>query len=101
LAQFITTIYTDGSFSKRFHPGRSAQSGIIAASLAKLGYHGPTKILEAEDGGFFKATSYDFDFSKVTEGLGEKFDTEDMVIKPYLACGSLHSSIDASLISPS
>jgi 2-methylcitrate dehydratase PrpD len=88
----------DGSFSKRFHPGRAAQSGIIAASLAKSGFRGPTKILEAEDGGFFKATSLDSDFAAVTDGLGEKFDTEDMVIKPYPACGSLHSSIDAALI---
>jgi 2-methylcitrate dehydratase PrpD len=88
----------DGSLSKRFHPGRSAQSGILAASLARRGYRGPTKILEAEDGGFFKATSYDYDFSKVTEGLGEKFDTEDVVIKPYPAAGSLHSSIEAALI---
>jgi len=88
----------DGSFSKRFHPGRAAQSGIIAASLARAGFRGPTKILEAGDGGFFKATSHDFDFPAVTDGLGEKFDTEDMVIKPYPACGSLHSSIDAALI---
>jgi 2-methylcitrate dehydratase PrpD len=88
----------DGSFSKRFHPGRAAQSGVMACSLARSGYRGPTKILEAEDGGFFRATSYDFDFSKVTDGLGEKFDTEDMVIKPYPACGSLHSSIDAALM---
>lgn len=88
----------DGSYSKRFHPGRSSQSGILAASLARRGYQGPTKILEAEDGGFFKATSYDFDFSKITDGLGEKFDTENVVIKPYPACGSLHSSIDAALV---
>jgi 2-methylcitrate dehydratase PrpD len=88
----------DGSFSKRFHPGRAAQSGVIASSLARSGYHGPTKILEAEDGGFFRATSYDFDFSKVTDGLGKKFDTEDVAIKPYPACGSLHSSIDAALM---
>lgn len=87
----------DGSFSKRFHPGRAAQSGIIGASLAGRGYHGPTKILEAEDGGFFKATSKDFDYSEVTDGLGKNFDTEDVVIKPYPACGSLHSSIDAVL----
>jgi 2-methylcitrate dehydratase PrpD len=87
----------DGSFSKRFHPGRAAQSGIIAVSLARRGYHGPTKILEAEDGGFFKATSRDFDYSKVTDGLGKSLDTEDVVIKPYPACGSLHSSIDAAL----
>lgn len=88
----------DRSFNKRFHPGRSAQSGILAASLARRGYRGPTKILEAEDGGFFKATSCDYDFSKVTEGLGEKFDTENVVIKPYPAAGSLHSSIEAALI---
>ena len=88
----------DGSFSKRFHPGRAAQSGIIGASLARRGYRGPTKILEAEDGGFLKATSYDFDLSKVIDGLGQKFDTEAMVIKPYPACGSLHSSIEAVLV---
>ncbi len=29
--------------------------------------------------------------------MGKKFDTEDTVIKPYPACGSLHSSIDAVL----
>ena len=88
----------DGSFSKRFHPGRSAQSGIIAASLVRRGYRGPIKILEAEDGGFFRATSDDFDYSKVTEGLGIKFDTEDVAIKPYPACASVHSSVDAALI---
>ncbi|MFH1480591.1 MAG: MmgE/PrpD family protein, partial [Pseudomonadota bacterium] len=88
----------DGSYSKRFHPGRASQSGVMAAWLARRGYQGPTKILEAEDGGFFKATSEDFDFQKVVEGLGEKFDTEDAIIKPYPACGSLHSSIDATLL---
>ncbi|MBW1993606.1 MAG: MmgE/PrpD family protein, partial [Deltaproteobacteria bacterium] len=87
----------DGSHSKRFHPGRSSQSGIIAASLAQRGYRGPTKILEAEDGGFYKATSNGFSFSRIFEGLGERFDTQNVAIKPYPACGSLHSSIDAVL----
>ncbi len=32
----------DGALSKRFHPGRSSQSGIIAATLARTGYRGPT-----------------------------------------------------------
>lgn len=88
----------DGSESKRFHPGRAAQSGVIAAILARKGYRGPTKILEAEDGGFYRATSEDFNFSKTLEGLGEKFDMEDVAIKPYPACASLHSSVDAALI---
>jgi 2-methylcitrate dehydratase PrpD len=88
----------DGSESKRFHPGRAAQSGIIAASLALGGYQGPAKIIEAEDGGFFKATSHDFDFSKVTEGLGKKYDCQEVGIKPHAACASLHSSVDAALL---
>jgi len=87
----------DGSESKRFHPGRAAQSGIIAASLAAGGYRGPAKIIEAADGGLFKATSDDFDFARVTEGLGEIFDCEEIGIKPHAACASLHSSVDAVL----
>ncbi len=30
--------------SKRFHPGRSAQSGVMAAMLAQKGFTGPTQI---------------------------------------------------------
>ncbi len=87
----------DGSDSKRFHPGRASQSGIIAASLARDGYKGPARILEADDGGLFHATSHSFDFKKVTEGLGLKYDSEDVGLKPHSACASLHSSIDIVL----
>ncbi|OGA46061.1 MAG: hypothetical protein A3G24_14495 [Betaproteobacteria bacterium RIFCSPLOWO2_12_FULL_62_13] len=47
----------DGAMSKRLHPGRAAQSGVMAALLAARGFHGPRFILEAEDGGFLKASS--------------------------------------------
>jgi 2-methylcitrate dehydratase PrpD len=86
----------DGSESKRFHPGRSAQSGIYAALLAKKGYRGPTQILEAKDGGFCQATSDSFNLGRLTARLGEKFEAEDVVLKPYSCCGSLHSTVDAT-----
>ncbi len=86
----------DGSESKRFHPGRSAQSGIMAALLAQRGYRGPTQILEAKDGGFCQATSDSFNLERLTVGLGKKFEAEDVVLKPYSCCGSLHSTIDAT-----
>jgi len=86
----------DGSESKRFHPGKSAQSGIVAALLAKRGYRGPTQILEAKDGGFCQATSDSFDLSRLTAGIGKKFEAEEVVLKPYSCCGSLHSTIDAT-----
>ena len=47
----------DGTMSKRLHPGRAAQAGIMAAELAELGFSGPTQIYEAEDGGFLWAYS--------------------------------------------
>jgi len=87
----------DGAMSKRFHPGRAAQSGLLAATLARRGFTGPGQILEAEDGGFCRATSDDVHFEKITDGLGEVFETQDVCIKPYACCGSIHSSIDAAL----
>jgi 2-methylcitrate dehydratase PrpD len=86
----------DGAMSKRFHPGRSSQSGVMAALLAQRGYEGPTQILEAEDGGFCKATSDHVNFSLATEGLGERFLAGDVTVKPHACCGSIHSSIDAA-----
>ena len=83
--------------SKRFHPGKAAQSGLLAATLAQRGFTGPGQILEAEDGGFCQATSDDVHFEKITAGLGEVFETQDVCIKPYACCGSIHSSIDAAL----
>lgn len=85
----------DGSKSKCFHPGRSAQSGIMAALLAQKGYRGPTKILEAKDGGFCQAMSETSNLELLTAGLGQKFEAEEITFKPYSCCGSLHSTIYA------
>lgn len=87
----------DGAMSKRFHAGRSSQSGIMGALLAQKGFKGPTQILEAQDGGLCKATSDQVDFSLATEELGKKFVSRDVNIKPYSCCGSVHSSIDGVL----
>lgn len=87
----------DGAMSKRFHPGRSSQSGVMGALLAQKGYKGPTQILEAPDGGFCKATSDRVNFSFAIEGLGKKFVSGEVTIKPYSCCGSIHSSIDCVL----
>jgi 2-methylcitrate dehydratase PrpD len=85
----------DGAMSKRFHAGRSSQSGIIGALLAQKGYKGPTQILEAEDGGFCRATSDRVDFSSALDGLGKRFLSGEVNIKPYSCCASAHSAIDA------
>jgi len=87
----------DGSLSKKLHPGRSAQSGLFAALLARSGFTGPTKIIEANDGGFFKATSDNYNFSKVVEGLGKEFEMLKTEIKPFACCRSMHPAVEAVL----
>ncbi len=87
----------DGAMSKRFHPGRASQSGVMAAFLARKGFQGPTRILEAPDGGFCRATSDEVDLTLATAELGTRFFSGETSIKPYACCASSHSAVDAVL----
>ena len=87
----------DGSETKRFHAGRAAQSGLLAAALAEGGYTGPKEIFEYEDGGFIRAFSGCGDPEPLTRGLSDHWEAEGVSFKPYCCCGSTHSTIDAVL----
>jgi 2-methylcitrate dehydratase PrpD len=87
----------DGTMSKRFHAGRAAQSGVMAAELAALGFTGPTQIYEFHDGGVLKAFSDASDPAPLTRELGTVFHLDATSIKPYSCCGSTHSYVDAAL----
>jgi 2-methylcitrate dehydratase PrpD len=87
----------DGTMSKRFHAGRAAQSGVMAAELAALGFTGPTQIYEFHDGGVLKAFSDASDTAPLTRDLGKVFHLDATSIKPYSCCGSTHSYVDAAL----
>lgn len=87
----------DGATSKKLHPGRAAESGIAAAYLSSAGMTGPSHILDAEDGGLYRATSSSWDMSLVDRALGEEFEITRMDRKPYSCCRSIHPAIDAVL----
>ena len=90
-----------GSMGKQLHAGKSAQSGVISALLAKNGFTGANSIIEGNEG-FLKAMvdskapvkrKYDIDM----EGFLEKYHILDVYFKKYPVCRHLHSSIDATL----
>ena len=87
----------DGAMSKRFHPGRAAQSGVMAAELAARGFSGPTKVLETADGSFLTAFSDYADGSKLLDGLGEHWELLTTNFKPFAACGSVHAYNDCGI----
>lgn len=83
-----------GSMAKGFHPGRSAQSGYMAALLAEQGFTAGRFVLEGPRG-FAAVTSASYDLEKVVAGLGMDFDLRVNAYKPY-PCGIvIHPTIDA------
>jgi 2-methylcitrate dehydratase PrpD len=87
----------DGTDSKRLHPGRAAQAGVMAAELAALGLTGPTQIYEAADGGLLSTFTDDPDPERLLERLGEHWHAPETNFKPYGCCGSAHAHVDAAL----
>ncbi|MDP3387861.1 MAG: MmgE/PrpD family protein [Eubacteriales bacterium] len=87
----------DSASSKILHPARAAVSGIEAAILAKSGMTGPSRILDASDGGLFQAMSDDYDLSQVSNNLGLKYEILNVDNKPYPCCRSTHCAIDSAL----
>ena len=85
-----------GAWTKRFHAGWAAHSGMVAALLAQKGFVGPTTILEGRDG-FLHAYSDNADASKVLEGLGSGFEILRTSVKPHGCCRYMQPPIDAVL----
>lgn len=89
--EFLNT----GSETKQIHPGLSGMNGIIAARLAAEGAGGPESILEGEHGLFRSYADTQVDPTALTAGLGSRWETTEITIKPYPACQLSHASLDA------
>ncbi len=85
-----------GAWTKRFHAGWAAYSGMIASLLARKGFRGPTSIIEGRDG-FLHAYSSRADASKILEGIGSGFEILRTSVKPYACCRYMQPPIDALL----
>ncbi|MFQ5896123.1 MAG: MmgE/PrpD family protein [Nitrospinota bacterium] len=91
----IFAFIADGANTKRFHAGRAAQSGLMAAELAGRGFTGSTEVFEFEDGGFLQAFSGGGEAAALTREMGERWELLGVSHKPYACCGSIHSTLDA------
>jgi aconitate decarboxylase len=82
------------AMTKRFHAGRAAQSGVLAAYLAQRGFTGSRDAIEAPFGGFLSTLHGQFDATTMLDDLGERWETAKVGLKPYAACASAHTTID-------
>lgn len=84
----------NGAWTKRFHPGWAAHSGILAAYLAQEGYTGPEDILGGP-WGFLHGYSDGAHPEYVLEHLGEYWEVCLSAIKPHACCRYNHAPVDA------
>jgi 2-methylcitrate dehydratase PrpD len=84
----------EGAMVKRFHSGRSAQSGVYGALLAERGFTGIQNVVEAGFGGFLSTISGNPTPDDVLAGLGETWETEHNAYKPYATVASIQTSLD-------
>ena len=87
-----------GAMVKRMHAGRSSQSGLYGALLAKDGFTGIVDVFEAPYGGFcttFSRSTDRFKLDALSAGLGETFETMGIALKFYACVGSNHTTLDS------
>jgi 2-methylcitrate dehydratase PrpD len=92
----IWAFLRDGAMTKRFHPGKASENGLMAAMLAANGMSGPGEVLDAPWGGLFSTYAPQVASPRQTlAGLGADFLISRSGIKPYACCRGLHSAVDA------
>jgi 2-methylcitrate dehydratase PrpD len=93
----IIEYLAEGAWTKRFHPGWAAQSGLRAALLGRAGFAGPRTVFEGIHGlfnGF--AHTPEGNYAALTGDFGQRWVTETLAFKPY-PCGTMtHPYIDCA-----
>ena len=87
-----------GAMVKRMHAGRSSQSGLYGALLARNGFTGILDVFEAPYGGYcttFSRSTDRFNMDELSADLGERYETMRISLKFYSCVGSNHTTLDA------
>ena len=87
---------TDGVYTKRFHAGWAAKSGLTAALLAKEGFTGPRTIIEGKFG-FLNGYSEEPHPEHLFSDWANPYKIMKTGIKPYACCRYKQGPIDCIL----
>ncbi len=99
-ASGLLECWVDGTDSKFLHSGWAARAGLTAAALARAGTTGPPAILEGRFGLFashVQDPSAPRDFGRITDTLGDDWESRRASFKPFPAAHVLHPYISAVL----
>ena len=77
----------EGAWQKPLQAGHPAMGGVLAASLAEKHFIGAGTVFDGPNG-LIRAFSFkdQFDYRRITESLGQKWEMKDTSIKMYACC---------------
>lgn len=83
------------SLSKRMLSAFGARAGVFAALLARSGITAPKEVIEGTFGLY--RLYQDGDPDRLIDGLGNRFDNVELILKKFPSCGCNHTAIEATL----
>lgn len=83
-----------GAAVKRLHMGRASEAGVLAARLAQSGFAGPETVLEGKYG-FLEVYCREAAPVRLTEALGERWETEAICLKRYPCHITSHTPVQS------
>lgn len=86
-----------GTSAVKFHQARGATSGLLAARFAAGGLGGTPTPLSHTDGGLLTTWTDGGDPAAGVDGLGERFELEQIAMRRWPASSSLQTLIEAAL----
>ena len=84
----------DGAWTKRFQVGYAGHNGLLAATLAREGFVGPTGSIEGKDG-FLPSYAPNPNSTRAAADLGTVWETMNIGVKPYPSCRYSHAAMGA------
>jgi 2-methylcitrate dehydratase PrpD len=94
-SQAAGTFAAWGTPTVKFHQCRGALSGLMAALLAQQGFVATRQFLTAPDGGLYNAYSNGGRPAAVTEGLGQRWELEQIALRLWPSASTIQGMITA------
>jgi 2-methylcitrate dehydratase PrpD len=87
----------DGALVKRMQPGFMARNGIFSVLLAERGITGPANTMEGKFGFLELYRRGEVHREKITQGLGERYEGDNVSVKPYPCGRFIHGAVELAI----
>jgi len=91
------SLHHKGSSVRSIRDGLAYRNGVLAAELAMQGIRGDREVFDGPYGFYHAFFRGDYDRSELLEGLGQRYETERISLKPWPCIRHLHTAMTAVL----